>query len=147
MIRRPPRSTRTDTLFPYTTLFRSVQLQARAVTDFDDFLGNIEYFVDFAAYYRCDFVVFPELYTLPLRSYERRDLTPIEAIDALTAHTPRLVKELNRMALEYNINIVGGSHPMRTDDGDIQNVAYVCLRDGSTHAREKIHPTPNERYW
>src|SRR3546814_8786209 len=27
MIRRPPRSTRTDTLFPYTTLFRSV-LQA-----------------------------------------------------------------------------------------------------------------------
>src|SRR3546814_7563767 len=26
MIRRPPRSTRTDTLFPYTTLFRSVHL-------------------------------------------------------------------------------------------------------------------------
>src|SRR3546814_7906152 len=26
MIRRPPRSTRTDTLFPYTTLFRSLQL-------------------------------------------------------------------------------------------------------------------------
>src|SRR3546814_4666911 len=27
MIRRPPRSTRTDTLFPYTTLFRSPRLQ------------------------------------------------------------------------------------------------------------------------
>src|SRR3546814_8160709 len=27
MIRRPPRSTRTDTLFPYTTLFRSVIAQ------------------------------------------------------------------------------------------------------------------------
>src|SRR3546814_1133385 len=26
MIRRPPRSTRTDTLFPYTTLFRSVKV-------------------------------------------------------------------------------------------------------------------------
>src|SRR3546814_5210614 len=26
MIRRPPRSTRTDTLFPYTTLFRSERL-------------------------------------------------------------------------------------------------------------------------
>src|SRR3546814_5801855 len=26
MIRRPPRSTRTDTLFPYTTLFRSLGL-------------------------------------------------------------------------------------------------------------------------
>src|SRR3546814_5168163 len=28
MIRRPPRSTRTDTLFPYTTLFRSLELLA-----------------------------------------------------------------------------------------------------------------------
>src|SRR3546814_4774136 len=28
MIRRPPRSTRTDTLFPYTTLFRSTILGA-----------------------------------------------------------------------------------------------------------------------
>src|SRR3546814_7394228 len=27
MIRRPPRSTRTDTLFPYTTLFRSVAVE------------------------------------------------------------------------------------------------------------------------
>src|SRR3546814_15982715 len=26
MIRRPPRSTRTDTLFPYTTLFRSLEM-------------------------------------------------------------------------------------------------------------------------
>src|SRR3546814_4157344 len=29
MIRRPPRSTRTDTLFPYTTLFRSRAFQRR----------------------------------------------------------------------------------------------------------------------
>src|SRR3546814_10835727 len=31
MIRRPPRSTRTDTLFPYTTLFRSQALLARLI--------------------------------------------------------------------------------------------------------------------
>src|SRR3546814_6775241 len=30
MIRRPPRSTRTDTLFPYTTLFRSANVQHQA---------------------------------------------------------------------------------------------------------------------
>src|SRR3546814_14627951 len=29
MIRRPPRSTRTDTLFPYTTLFRSTQIRIK----------------------------------------------------------------------------------------------------------------------
>src|SRR3546814_18502071 len=30
MRRRPPRSTRTDTLFPYTTLFRSSELRTRS---------------------------------------------------------------------------------------------------------------------
>src|SRR3546814_9269321 len=43
MIRRPPRSTRTDTLFPYTTLFRSIhagEIQGRClgvdVESYDD---------------------------------------------------------------------------------------------------------------
>src|SRR3546814_6387856 len=31
MIRRPPRSTRTDTLFPYTTLFRSFRVVRREI--------------------------------------------------------------------------------------------------------------------
>src|SRR3546814_4177708 len=36
MIRRPPRSTRTDTLFPYTTLFRSLI----GVAPLDDLFGK-----------------------------------------------------------------------------------------------------------
>src|SRR3546814_1112493 len=41
MIRRPPRSTRTDTLFPYTTLFRSIRrIPAHAPQD----LPFIEYY-------------------------------------------------------------------------------------------------------
>src|SRR3546814_2098775 len=33
MVRRPPRSTRTDTLFPYTTLFRSTDEQVQQAQD------------------------------------------------------------------------------------------------------------------
>src|SRR3546814_14749768 len=36
MLRRPPRSTRTDTLCPYTTLFRSVAQQPRRQRDDDE---------------------------------------------------------------------------------------------------------------
>src|SRR3546814_12665838 len=42
MIRRPPRSTRTDTLFPYTTLFRSLPEGATGTTTIEsktNFLG------------------------------------------------------------------------------------------------------------
>src|SRR3546814_2526638 len=40
MIRRPPRSTRTDTLFPYTTLFRS-EIPDRAVGADEGVLGHV----------------------------------------------------------------------------------------------------------
>src|SRR3546814_9758296 len=44
MIRRPPRSTRTDTLFPYTTLFRSFMARVVALDGEDGVVdqgGNI----------------------------------------------------------------------------------------------------------
>src|SRR3546814_2607733 len=41
MIRRPPKSTRTDTLFPYTTLFRSIPLTA--VFYAPDYYGSGQY--------------------------------------------------------------------------------------------------------
>src|SRR3546814_5539727 len=44
MIRRPPISTRTDTLFPYTTLFRShSEIDAKVI---DDFFEQHEYLLD-----------------------------------------------------------------------------------------------------
>src|SRR3546814_20285565 len=39
MIRRPPRSTRTDTLFPYTTLFRSLADARRSGSAVENVLG------------------------------------------------------------------------------------------------------------
>src|SRR3546814_14525175 len=40
MIRRPPRSTRTDTLFPYTTLFRSGEDLHLALAEVDRAVGD-----------------------------------------------------------------------------------------------------------
>src|SRR3546814_20120785 len=62
MIRRPPRSTRTDTLFPYTTLFRSGRAQPprqRARADHADGPGRglfdqVEGIVDMTAEHRRD---------------------------------------------------------------------------------------------
>src|SRR3546814_3541285 len=42
MIRRPPRSTRTDTLFPYTTLFRSLRPKpARDISGLQQMYGEV----------------------------------------------------------------------------------------------------------
>jgi len=51
------------------------------------------------------------------------------------------------LAISYNINIIGGSHPTRHRSGEIRNTSYVFLRDGSVYTQDKIHPTPDETYW
>src|SRR3546814_1663185 len=43
MMRRPPRSTRTDTLFPYTTLFRSASPKPDIGNDMENALGERGY--------------------------------------------------------------------------------------------------------
>src|SRR3546814_12595502 len=44
MIRRPPRSTRTDTLFPYTTLFRSTVLIQELINNIAKGHGGVSVF-------------------------------------------------------------------------------------------------------
>src|SRR3546814_3744672 len=46
MIRRPPRSTRTDTLFPYTTLFRSAEHRHKKQTGGRGQFGHVVIRVD-----------------------------------------------------------------------------------------------------
>src|SRR3546814_10461221 len=48
MIRRPPRSTRTDTLFPYTTLFRSPYRHWAAYPEFKGEIVNIWECINFS---------------------------------------------------------------------------------------------------
>jgi len=132
---------------PDTVRVGTVQYLQRRVRSLDEFLGFVEYFVDVVADYRGDFVMFPELFTLQLLSIEDQELSPAESIEALTKYTPRLKEALRDMALRYNINIIGGTHPTRVESGRVENIAYVFLRDGRVHEQPKIHPTPNEVYW
>ena len=132
---------------PDTIRIGTVQYMQRRVRSFEEFLDMVAYFVDVVADYKGDFVVFPELFTLQLLSIEDQELSPIESIEALTKYTPRFIEAMRDMALRYNINIIGGSHPTRVESGRVENISYVFLRNGTVHEQPKIHPTPNEEYW
>jgi predicted amidohydrolase len=134
-------------LMPDTFRVATVQYEQRRVSSFEQFIGYIEYFVDVVADYRCDFVVFPELFSLQLLSMDDQEHSPSEAIEALTRYTAPFKSALQDMALKYNINIIGGSHPTRGEDGRVLNISYLFHRDGRISGQPKIHPTPNEAYW
>ena len=132
---------------PDTVRVGTVQYMQRGVKSFDEFIEIVRYFVDVVATYRGDFVVFPEMFTLQLLSIEDQELAPAASIEALTKYRPRFIEAMRDLALRFNINIIGGSLPTRSEDGRVQNVAYVFLRDGQVFEQAKIHPTPNESYW
>jgi predicted amidohydrolase/GNAT superfamily N-acetyltransferase len=132
---------------PQTIRVAAVQYQLRALSTFEDFAQQVEYFVDVVADYKADFAVFPELFTLQLLSIENRKVPAAEAIAALTSYTARYKELMSGLAVSYNVNIIGGSHPSREADGEVYNSCYVFLRDGSVYQQAKVHPTPNERYW
>ena len=125
----------------------TVQYQQRRIESFEEFEQIVTYFVDVVSDYKSDFVLFPELFTLQLLSVENKPIPPEEAIAKLTDYTDRLKELFNQLSLKYNINIIAGSYPAKFSDGDIHNVCYIFLRDGSIYEQHKIQPTPNERYW
>ncbi len=125
----------------------SVQFQMRKVASFNEFCSQLEYFIDVAADYKADFVVFPEYVSIPLISIEKEQRSTTENIEKMTEYTQQYVDFCREQAISYNVNIIGGTHPTKNTDGEIENVAYIFLRDGSVYTQAKIHITPSEKYW
>ncbi|MFZ2099930.1 MAG: carbon-nitrogen hydrolase family protein [Oricola sp.] len=126
----------------------SVQFAAKHTAQPEDFFARVAHFVRVASEYGAQFVCFPEHFTLQLLSGEPRMLPPEEAIGRLTEYTPMLREQLRLLARRHRINIIGGSHATRLENGETHNIAYVALSDGTLHARHKLHPTPDEKsFW
>lgn len=119
----------------------------RKISKIEEFEEQIEYFVDVASDYKADFVTFPELFTTQLLSLETEKRPPHESIKKITEYTDRYKAFMTKLAVSYNINIIGGSHITMADDGELRNTCFVFLRDGAVYAQDKLHPTPSEREW
>jgi predicted amidohydrolase/ribosomal protein S18 acetylase RimI-like enzyme len=123
----------------------AVQYQMREIRDFDDFARQCEYFVDVAADYKSDFILFPELFTTQLLSFMKAERPGI-AVRQLAEFTPQYLDLFTKLAIKYDINIIGGTH--YTLEGDrLHNVAYLFKRNGGIGKQDKLHITPNERRW
>ncbi len=145
--REAVKSSRPDSRLPQNVRVATVQFQMRKLAAVEEFENQVEYFVDVASDYKCDFVMFPELFTLQLLSLEEKPPAPAESIIKVSAYADRFRAFMEKLAVSYNINIIGGSHPTQYADGDVRNTAYVFLRDGAVHTQDKLHPTPAEREW
>jgi len=122
----------------------AVQWQMREFESVESVLQQVEYFVDALSDYQSDFAVFPELFNAPLMGLTDQS-DQVAAIRYLGTHTEAFKTELSRMAVSYNINIIGGSMIEEGDDQRLYNVAYLFRRDGTTERQAKLHITPQEK--
>ena len=81
---------------------------------------------------------------MQLLSAEPKRLAPAAAMDRIDGYTDWFCAFMRDLAVSHRVNIVGGTHIERRAGGGLRNVAYVFLRDGRVHKRDKIHPTPSE---
>ena len=124
-----------------------VQWQMRPTESLSHLLSQVEFFVDSLSDYRADFVIFPEFFSMPLIGLAPAEDKARDAMRHLADYTPAIVEAMQEYALSYNVNIIGGSLPVREGD-DLYNVAYLFQRSGRTDTQQKIHTTPDERsYW
>lgn len=124
-----------------------VQYKVRKIKNFDDFANQVEYFVETAADYKADFVLFPEFFSVQLLSV----IEPLSAPEGIrklaTEFTEPFIELMSRMASKYGMYIIGGSHPIQHED-KLQNECLIFDPDGRYVAQPKLHITPAEKkYW
>lgn len=122
-----------------------VQYELRPIASFDEFAQQCEFFLDTASDYKCDFVLFPELFTTQLLSCVEAT-RPGLAARQLAEFTPQYLEFFAEMSVKYDLNIIGGSQFVVEHD-TLYNTAFLFGRDGSIGKQYKIHITPSERKW
>lgn len=126
----------------------AVQYQVRKINSFQEFADQVEYFVETAHDYKADFVLFPEFFSVQLLSQDTlKNLPALEGISRLADLEGEFMALMSRLAREYGLHIVAGSHPMGRED-TIYNACPVFFPDGSHVSQPKLHITPSEvKYW
>src|SRR3546814_2036987 len=109
MIRRPPRSTRTDTLFPYTTLFRSAYAPSQ------DAIGGDNLYLGADAWVALPGTpVRSEEHTSELQSLMRISYA-VFCLKKKTCTQPTLISAAQLTQLTYMLNSELPRHHMRSD--------------------------------
>ena len=123
----------------------AVQYQLRTIKSFEEFCSQCEFYMDTAAEYRCDFLVYPELLTTQLQVLFGEERPGVSA-RRLDEFTERYLEFFGQAAIRYNVNIIGGTHLIVEND-TLYNAAYLFRRDGSMERQLKLHITPAEQHW
>jgi len=132
-----------DTVTPKVRIC-AAQYEVRPISSWEQFEKQVTFFVTTASEYNCNFLLFPELFTVQLMSMFDQKMQPLEAMRKLAAYHEQYLEMFTRFAKQTGIYIFAGSHPVLADQR-LTNVAHLFSPEGNVYTQDKLHITPDER--
>ncbi|HSM25176.1 MAG TPA: carbon-nitrogen hydrolase family protein [Anaerolineaceae bacterium] len=134
------------------TLFKSqkinvsvVQYQMLPITSWDEVENNVRLLTQQAYADEPHFLLFPEYFSIHYFECLPPEWAEKEKLDALIEKYDQYIQLFRSLANENQCYIIGGSFPVRAEDGKIYNVAHLFSPSGGVYTQEKLHITPLER--
>ncbi|MEZ5612644.1 MAG: nitrilase-related carbon-nitrogen hydrolase [Rhodocyclaceae bacterium] len=122
----------------------AVQYLLRQIHDWSGFENQVRFIMKAAGDYKPQFVLLPEIFTSQLLSF--MDTTDVrDAVRNMHDYTRRYKDLMQELAAQWNVHLIGGSHPTLQDDGRLLNTAYYFTPGGEIFEQDKIHRTRWER--
>ena len=106
----------------------AVQYLLRAIADWDGFENQVRFVMKACGDYRPHFVMLSEIFTSQLLSF--MDTTDVRAaVRNMHDYTKRYKDLMQELAAQWNVHLIGGSHPTVHEDGRLLNTAFYFTRN------------------
>ena len=128
---------------PRRVRIAAMQYLLRPISRFEEFATQVEFFVRSAREYGCQFVLFPEYFTMQLLGY-LREPAPARAVRRLAELVGEYEELFKRLAKESRMYIIGGTHPV-IQQGQLFNAAHLFTPNGLVFRQKKVHLTATEK--
>lgn len=120
----------------------SLQYFIRPISDFSQFLAQVENQVRMAADYKVKLLVFPEYFSSQLLALADASQSIETQIRQIAKFEDQIVAYFSQLAITYKMTIVAGTVPvLSVDQSKVLNKAYVFAPNGGMGVQEKLHMT------
>jgi predicted amidohydrolase len=123
----------------------SAQYCLTPVKSWKEITQKVSYFVDLAAKNQAQFLLMPEYFTIQFFNSMPEDWSEKQKLSALADQYRHYLYLFVMLSKQYQMYIIGGSHPVMGEDGQVRNIAHLFSPSGRVYKQEKLHITPNER--
>ncbi|MBC53030.1 MAG: hypothetical protein CMQ34_04250 [Gammaproteobacteria bacterium] len=122
----------------------AVQYLLRQINDWAGFENQVRFIMQAAGDYKPHFVLLPEILTTQLLSF--MDTSDLRAsVRNMNDYTRRYKDLMQELSAQWQVHLIGGSHPTLKEDGRLLNTAYYFTPNGDIFEQDKIHRTRWER--